>query len=94
MINVTEKALGMLENSLIANQANEGDALRLARNPEGEFGLALDQEREGDHVVKSEERPVLIVDKGVSDALDGATLDVDESPAGARLTLRMPEQGG
>lgn len=92
MINVTEKAIDVLAITLSTNEAGEEQGLRLARNAEGQFGLALDEPREGDEVVKQEERPVLLVDKEVSSALDGAVLDVDETAEGARLTLRMPEE--
>ncbi len=91
MLNVTEKAVDVLARSLDASDAGENHGLRLARTPQGEFGLAIDQEREGDQVVKLEERPVLFVGEDVSSDLDGAILDVVESPEGTKLTLRMPE---
>lgn len=92
MLNVTEKARDILAQTLETSEAADEQGLRLARTPQGEFGLAIDEEREGDQVVKQDERPVLFVDQEVSTALDGAILDVDESPEGTRLTLRMPEQ--
>lgn len=92
MLNVTDKALDVLAKSLDASEATEQQGLRLARTPQGEFGLAIDEEREGDQVVRQEERAVLLVDQEIASALDGATLDVIESPEGTRLTLRMPEE--
>lgn len=92
MLKVTEKVVDVLARSLDASEASDEQGLRLARTPEGEFGLAIDEEREGDQVVKQEERPILFVDQDVASALDGATLDVAESPEGTRLTLRMPEE--
>lgn len=93
MLNVTEKAVDILANSLEASEASEEQSLRLARTPQGEVGLAIDEERDGDQVVKQEERAILVLDKEISTALDGATLDVSDSPEGQRLTLRMPEEG-
>lgn len=90
MINVTEKAIDVIAKTLETNNISEDQGLRLARGPEGEFGLAVDQEREGDQVVKQGDRPVLFVEQEISTSLDGATLDVQEAPDGARLTLRMP----
>jgi iron-sulfur cluster assembly protein len=91
-LSVTEKALDVLANTLEANEVEEGQGLRLARNAMGEFGLAIDEAREGDQVVEKDDKAVLFVDQEVSDSLDGATLDIASSPEGARLTLKMPGQ--
>lgn len=93
MLNVTEKAADALAKSLESSEATDEQSLRLARTPHGEFGLAIDEERDGDQVVKQEERSILVIDEEVSTALDGAILDVADSPEGQRLTLRMPEEG-
>jgi Fe-S cluster assembly iron-binding protein IscA len=93
VLNVTEKAVDILANSLEASEATEEQSLRLARTPQGEVGLAIDEEREGDQVVKQEERAILVLDEEIATVLDGATLDVSDSPEGQRLTLRMPEEG-
>ncbi len=93
MLNVTEKAVDILANSLEASEATEEQTLRLARTSQGEFGLAIDEKQEGDQVVKQEERDILVLDEEISAALEGAILDVAESPEGQRLTLRMPEEG-
>lgn len=90
MLNVTEEATEVLTKTLESNEIPDGQGLRLARNAAGEFGLAVDEKREGDHIVESSERAVLFVDQDVSQALDGAVLDVTEAPDGTRLALRMP----
>ncbi len=92
MINVTEKAVDALANSLDSTEAAPEQSLRLALTPQGEYGLAIDEQREGDQVIKQEERPVLLVAEEVSTALHGAVLDVVDSAEGQRLTLRMAEQ--
>lgn len=91
MLNVTEKAVDVLATTLEESDASDEQSLRLARAPEGQFSLAIDEEREGDQVVKQGERPVLLVEDEISRALDGAILDAVGSPAGQRLALRMAE---
>lgn len=90
MLSVTEQAAEVLTKTLESNEIPDGQGLRLARNDAGEFGLAVDERREGDQIVSSGEREVLFVESEVADALDGAILDVAEAPDGARLALRMP----
>lgn len=90
MLSVTEQAADVLTKTLESNDVPDGQGLRLARNAAGEFGLAVDEKRDGDQIVASSEREVLFVDEDVSQALDGAVLDVTEAPDGTRLALRMP----
>jgi len=94
MLNVTEKAVDALSSSLESSEATDEQSLRLALTPQGEFGLAIDEQREGDQIVKQEERAILVLDGEISAALDGAVLDATDSPEGRRLTLQMPEEGG
>lgn len=90
MLSVTEQAADVLTKTLEANEIPDGQGLRLARNQSGEFGLAVDERREGDQIVSANDRELLFVESEISDALDGAVLDVTEAPDGARLALRMP----
>jgi len=92
MLNVSQQAVDVLAETLENSDAGDQQGLRLARTPAGEYGLAVDEQREGDQVVRREDRPVLLVDQEVSASLDGATLEVVELPEGRRLTLRDPEQ--
>jgi Fe-S cluster assembly iron-binding protein IscA len=92
MITVTDKAIDALAESLESSEASDEQRLRLARNPGGEFGLAIDEERDGDQVVKHNDRTVLVIDETVATSLDGATLDVVDLPEGQRLTLRMDDK--
>lgn len=93
MLNVTEGAVDVLSQILDENQIEEEQGLRLAQGNPGEFGLAVDGERDADQVVRKGLRPVLFVGEDVSTALDGATLDVMRGPEGVGLTLRMPDEG-
>ena len=90
MLSITEQAADVLTKTLESNDIPDGQGLRLARNAAGEFGLAVDEKRDGDHIVAASEREVLFVDQDVSQALDGAVLDVTEAPDGTRLALKMP----
>ena len=92
MLNVSDKAIEVIEQALDTNEVEDNQALRLAKNAEGEFGLALDEQKDGDQVIAKEERALLYVDSEVSNKLDGATLDVVDSPGGVRLALSMPNK--
>jgi Fe-S cluster assembly iron-binding protein IscA len=90
MLSVSEKAAGLLLESLEASNTEEAQVLRLVRMAEG-LGLAVDEEREGDQVVEHEERKVLVIEPAISQALDGATIDAVDTPEGQRLTIQRPE---
>lgn len=92
MINVTTDAAAVLGQSLATTEADESQALRLEKSQDG-LALTLDQEREGDQVVRHEERTVLVVDQSISDSLDGATIDVTDTPEGKRLVVEAPQRG-
>ncbi|MEX0785713.1 MAG: hypothetical protein WD939_03660 [Dehalococcoidia bacterium] len=91
MLTVTDKAAATLKEALEANSSEESQVLRLAPSPEG-FGLAMDEERDGDHVVEHDDRKVLVVAEDVAQALDGATVDSVETPEGQRLVIQSPDQ--
>ncbi len=52
------------------------------------LGLMLDEPGDGDEVIQHERRNILILDRVVSQKLDGLTLDLVKTPDGERLTLR------
>lgn len=87
MLNVTDKAAASLGESLELSRKGDFDVLRLTRQAEG-FGLALDEEREGDQVVLHEESKVLVIQPELSQELDGATVDVVNTPEGAQLIIK------
>ena len=90
MLEVTEKALDALTTVLDSSETEHDQGLRLSPRAEGGFGLVVDEPHDGDQVVSQGDRPVLIVEPEVSMGLDGAVLDVTESPQGPQLTLRAP----
>ena len=89
MLTVTEEAIDLLAEILNDNSVGEQQGLRLVPNDTGQFGLAIDEEQDGDHVVRKGERPILLVGRAIADALDGASIGTAESPSGPRLNLTM-----
>ena len=61
--------------------------MRLTANDQGQLGLAIDVERQGDQVVEHEDSKVLLVEKDLADTLQGITIDVEDTPEGARLVI-------
>lgn len=93
MLNVTDKAAATLKDTLDANSTEEAQVLRLSPSADG-FGLAMDEERDGDQVVTHADRKVLVVGEDVAQALAGATVDTVETPEGQRLVIQSPEEQG
>jgi len=91
MIQVTEKASGVLLEALEAKADDETQGIRLTEATGDGFGLALDVERKGDQVIEHEGRKVLMVEEALGEELEGAILDVVEATRGPILSLQMPE---
>jgi hypothetical protein len=87
MVSVTNRAASVLAQALRAGEADDGVGFRILPASPGEILLAIDEAREGDHVVRHEDRTVLLLDGWVAEALDGAVLDAEIGDRGASLTL-------
>jgi len=87
VITITEKATEELKSIQQSQGLAEGQALRLVWQPGMGFGLAIDEVQQDDQVVRSGEDDVLLIGTDIADALDGATIDSEESPEGARLII-------
>jgi len=87
MIGVTERARQELKRILTANTDKPEACLRLTANDQGQLGLAIDTERQGDQAVEHEDSKVLLVEKELADTLQGITIDVEDTPEGARLVI-------
>ena len=87
MIEVTERARQELKRILTANTDEPEACLRLTANDQDQLGLAIDMERQGDQVVEHEDSKVLLVEKDLADTLQGITIDVEDTPEGARLVI-------
>jgi hypothetical protein len=87
MLAVTESAREVLEQILANSDPAQEQALRLTRNGDDEFGLALDEERTGDQVVTNGTQPVLLVEDALADELHGVMLDATQMPDGPSLRM-------
>ena len=88
MVTVTEDAkqeLGRMLASVNVDDPTVG--LRIAAGERDQFGLALDTEKEGDHVVEHEGAKVLLVGQELIELLEGVTIDCRETDEGARLVI-------
>jgi hypothetical protein len=90
MISVTEKATAALNDTLNANLKGKSSKLLRLVSSEAGFGLNLDEEREGDQVVKHEDRPVLVIESSVAESFDGAVVDAVDSPEGRKIVIQPP----
>jgi Fe-S cluster assembly iron-binding protein IscA len=90
MLSVTSSAKNKLKNQLQAEKEGEESLIRIARssNNPHEFGFFLDKEKEGDHVIKDNERKkLLLIGENTSPVLDNFILDYLDSGQGMNFTL-------
>ena len=91
MVTVTDRAKEELRRIAETNSLDTGKYLRLATPPvwtgDGDFGIVIDEERSGDHVLDLEGTKLLLVDPDLAEPLSKAVLDFKESLDGARFTL-------
>jgi hypothetical protein len=86
MIQVSEKAAEALRATLEQNQTDPEDVLRIEQSDSG-LALSIGAQHDGDQLINHEERVILAIDPGVSDALSGATIDAVEAPGGLQLVV-------
>ncbi len=84
MLTVTDKAAQYVRATLKKKSAP--GAARIVKTEEG-YRFTLDEAKECDQVFEHEGENYLLLDTEVGEALSSATLDVQESPEGTRLTL-------
>jgi len=80
MIGVTERARQELKRILTANTDKPEACLGLTANEQGQLGLAIDVEKQGDQAVEHEDSKVLLVEEDLVDILQGITIDVEDTP--------------
>jgi len=88
MITVTERAKETLGRALALTGVKDPEiGLRLKPIAQGGYNLGPDKEREGDQVVEHKGRKVLLISEKISGALDGRTIDRDESAREPRVVI-------
>lgn len=87
MVVVTDGAKQELKRMLAANTEEPEACLRLIANDQGQLGLAIDVERQDDQIVEHEDSKVLVVEKELADTLQEITMDIVDTPEGARLAI-------
>src|SRR5262245_58396192 len=87
MVHVTERAREMFRERLDHLPDRAHIALRIGTTESG-LGLFPDRANDDDQIIEHEGLTVLVIDREVSEALAGKTIDVEEQSGGARFVLR------
>jgi len=87
MVTVTDLATQELRNILAEASPEEGQALRLVLRPGGDFGLGVDEEREGDEVVAADGEKILLIAREIADAVGDVTIDAQDTGEGQELVI-------
>ena len=87
MIGVTEQAKQELKKILSANTEEPDACLRITSDDQGQFGLAIDMEREGDQTIEHEGLKLLVAEKEIADSLQGITMDIEGTPEGNKFVI-------
>jgi Fe-S cluster assembly iron-binding protein IscA len=90
MVNVTDRAKVVLKSALSRSVDEAGVGLRVEISEQGTCALYPDREKAGDQVVEHEGNVLLLIGEEVSEPLEGATIDLAETPEGARLVVTKP----
>ena len=88
MVVVTERAAKELRGKLMAPTSNPKVGLRLLPTPGGRFMLVLDTELSGDQVIEYQGCKVLLVGVEYFRALEGVTIDCEDTHEGVVLFVR------
>jgi Fe-S cluster assembly iron-binding protein IscA len=97
MFTVTTSAEGKLKEALQESASEPEQAIRIMPSPSkpDQLALAVDEEREGDEVVKDQEgSKLLLIGTNVSPVLDGMTMDYQETPQGSSFVLSQNPSAG
>lgn len=86
MLTVTERAAAYLRERLSSKREGLPQALRIVRSADT-YDLMLDDPREDDEAFTEDGQTYLLIGAEITEALEGAVLDVQEGPQGPRITL-------
>lgn len=92
MLTVTESAKQILKETLQEHSDDPETSIRLSVQEGGQFGIKLDSESEGDQVVEHDGAKVLLVASGLSNVLEGRTMDVHDTEEGPKLYITKGDE--
>jgi Fe-S cluster assembly iron-binding protein IscA len=87
MISVTKEAKEKLKETLRQHTDTAEESLRMVMKPPGQVGLILDRISPADKFVEHEGTKILILGHEISELLDTAKLDVEDTPDGKKLKI-------
>jgi Fe-S cluster assembly iron-binding protein IscA len=90
MLVVTDRARHLISRALENNEPGNLHGLRITITDFGEFDVHVDDPRNGDTVIESNGRPIVIIPPETAPELDSAVLDAQETADGMDLTLQVP----
>jgi Fe-S cluster assembly iron-binding protein IscA len=91
MLDVSQRAVKALHATLEENSDDEASVLRLDLDDEQvTLSLHIDEVRDGDQVVEDAGRPVLVIERGLAEQMDGASIDVVDTEDGEALVFNPP----
>jgi len=76
MIQVTDQATEGLKELLDTSRVPDDQGVKLVPAETGGIGMTIGRATEGDVVFDADRKPLLIVDSGIAEHLDGATIDL------------------
>ncbi len=91
MISVSDQAAEVLLESLQQSGIAPEDGLRLTAQ-DGTFELSVDSPTKGDRVIQRDGSNLIIVEEDLDQKIGEALIDVEDTPRGLELTLRLPPE--
>lgn len=86
-VTVSRRAAEVMRDALADADGRPDGTLRLSVQPDGDFFLALDQVREGDHVVESQGREILAIASDLAEVFGRITIDWRETSKGEGFVI-------
>ncbi len=93
MLTVTESGKEELKTISLQVVEQPGSTLRLVVNEQGQLGLIAGTEKEGDQSIEHQGKTILLVDRVLSEALEGVCIDYQDEGEGPRLVLITTDTG-
>jgi Fe-S cluster assembly iron-binding protein IscA len=87
MVTITDQAAQLLRATLAQARSQPGQTLRLVVREGGDFGLGLDQKRNGDQAITVHGENILIMAPDVAEALGEATIDIQNTDGTRKIVI-------